>query len=110
FHYMVAAAGGADIPCVPYATFGSEALSDVVAAGLKDRDACLMANHGQTSCGTTMAGAMKVMVEVEALCRTYLLARAVGEPPVLPAAEMKLVLKRFKGYGRRRVRGAGRAA
>ncbi|MCB1513198.1 MAG: class II aldolase/adducin family protein, partial [Hyphomicrobiaceae bacterium] len=47
FHYMVAIAGGEDIPCVPYATFGTEELSRHVAAGLEHRDACLMAHHGQ---------------------------------------------------------------
>ena len=49
------------------------------------------------------------MEEVEALCRTYLLARAVGEPPVLPADEMKRVLKQFKAYGRRRASAARKA-
>ena len=31
FHYMVAVAGGRDIRCAPYATFGTQALSDHVA-------------------------------------------------------------------------------
>ena len=34
FHYMVAAAGGADIPLVPYATFGTPELAALVALGL----------------------------------------------------------------------------
>ena len=54
FHYMVAVAGGKDIPCVPYATFGTDELARHVAKGLKDRDACLMANHGQIALGTTL--------------------------------------------------------
>ena len=34
FHYMVAVAGGTDIPCVPYATFGTQELARHVADGL----------------------------------------------------------------------------
>jgi L-fuculose-phosphate aldolase len=109
FHYMVAVAGGDDVPLVPYALFGSDALSQGVAQALSTRDACLMAQHGLTSCGATLAGALKVMVEIEALCRTYLLARAVAEPPVLDAVEMKRVLRQFKAYGRRRARAPRRA-
>ena len=36
FHYMVAVAGGSDIRCAPYATFGSQVLSDHAVAALKD--------------------------------------------------------------------------
>ncbi len=34
FHYMVAVAGGNDIPLVPYDTFGTQELADYVAKGL----------------------------------------------------------------------------
>jgi L-fuculose-phosphate aldolase len=102
FHYMVAVAGGDDVPLAPYATFGTEALSAGVAAALAQRDACLLAQHGLVSCGRTMAQALKVMVEVESLCQTYLLALAVGEPPVLDAAEMARVREKFRTYGRAR--------
>jgi L-fuculose-phosphate aldolase len=108
FHYMVAVAGGDDVPLVPYATFGSEALSDGVAQGLSARLACLLAQHGLVSAGVTMAQALKVMVEVESLCQTYLLALAVGEPPLLERAEMARVLEQFSRYGRRQVAGGAR--
>jgi len=100
FHYMVAVAGGDDVPLVPYATFGTEALSEGVAAALIARDACLLAHHGMVSCGPTLAHALKVMCEIEGLCQTYLLALAVGEPAVLDADEMARVLDKFSRYGR----------
>jgi L-fuculose-phosphate aldolase len=98
---MVAVAGGDDVPLVPYATFGTEALSDGVARALARRDACLLAHHGMVACGAGMAQAMKVMLEVEGLCQTYLLALAAGEPPLLDAAEMARVVEKFRAYGRR---------
>jgi L-fuculose-phosphate aldolase len=103
FHYMVAVAGGDDVPLVPYATFGSEPLAQGVAQALAERDACLMAQHGLTTCGKTLPGALRVMEEVESLCQIYLLARAVGEPPRLDGAEMKRVKAQFRSYGRRRL-------
>src|SRR5260370_10174379 len=45
FHYMVAVAGGTDIRCAPYYTFGSQALSDAAIAPLEGPKACLLANY-----------------------------------------------------------------
>ena len=100
FHYMVAIAGGHDVPCVPYHLFGTEALSQAVAGAFADRDACLMANHGLVAAGPTLARAMKVAQEVESLCEVYLKALAVGEPAVLSAAQMAEVIAKFRSYGR----------
>jgi len=102
FHYMVAVAGTDTIPCVPYHTFGSEALSAAVAQGLSDRNACLLAHHGLVAAGATLAQAMKVAIEIESLCEVYLKALAVSEPSRLSAAQMAEVLDKFKSYGRSR--------
>ncbi|HNI07611.1 MAG TPA: class II aldolase/adducin family protein, partial [Thiobacillaceae bacterium] len=83
FHYMVAMAGGADIRCAPYATFGTQALSDAVLEALKDRRACLMANHGLVAWGRDLEGALALALEVEALCGQYLRCLQVGEPVLL---------------------------
>jgi L-fuculose-phosphate aldolase len=100
FHYMVAIAGGKDIRCAPYATFGTQALSDSVLEALKDRKACLMAHHGLVACGRDLAQALEIAVEVDTLAAQYLVALAIGEPPTLPDAEMDEVLRRFDaGYG-----------
>jgi L-fuculose-phosphate aldolase len=100
FHYMVAVAGGHDVPLVPYHLFGTEALSAAVAAAFADRDACLMANHGLVAGGATLARAMKVVQEIESLCEVYLKALAVGEPVLLDRAQMGEVIGRFRGYGK----------
>ena len=101
FHYMVAMAGGADIRCAPYATFGTQALSDAVLEALKDRRACLMANHGLVAWGRDLEGALALALEVEALCGQYLRCLQVGEPVLLNDAQMAEVLEKFKDYGRR---------
>jgi L-fuculose-phosphate aldolase len=101
FHYMVAAAGGKDIPCVPYATFGSEELAQSVAGGLKDRDACLLANHGQVAVGETLSAAVELAAEVETLAEQYLKVLMLGAPHVLSDAEMDKVLQRFRTYGQK---------
>ena len=100
FHYMVAVAGGDDVPLVPYHTFGTEALSQGVAQALRERDACLLAHHGLVAAGPTLARAMKVMQEIEALCEAYLKALAVGEPALLSRAQMAEVIDKFRSYGR----------
>jgi len=101
FHYMVAVAGGNDIPLVPYDTFGTEALAEHVAAGLAQRNACLMANHGQIAVGADLASALELAHEVEVLAEQYVKVLAVGEAHILPDEEMARVLERFKTYGQR---------
>jgi len=99
FHYMVAVAGGSDIPLADYATFGTRELADAVASALKDRKACLMANHGQIACGETLDAALGLAREVETLAAQYVAALQIGEQHILDDEEMRRVLKRFKSYG-----------
>lgn len=99
FHYMVAVAGGHDIRCADYATFGTQALADNALAALKDRKACLLAHHGVIACGSTLESALALAVEVENLARTYVIVRTLGEPRLLDASEMERVLERFRNYG-----------
>lgn len=101
FHYMVAAAGGSDIPLIPYATFGTEALADLVAAGLKQRNACLMANHGQIAIGATLEAALELAFEVEMLAEQYVKTLSVGPAKLLSEPQMAEALARFKTYGQR---------
>jgi L-fuculose-phosphate aldolase len=102
FHYMVAVAGGADIRCAEYATFGTQALADNVLAALAGRRACLLAHHGVIACGGSLESAFSLAVEVENLARTYAVVRSLGEPRLLPAEEMERVLQRFRSYGQPR--------
>lgn len=101
FHYMVAVAGGKNIPLVPYATFGTEALSRHVVKGLKKRNACLMANHGQVAVGASCAGALELASEVELLAEQYAKVLAIGKPKVLDSDEMERVIELFEGYGQK---------
>jgi L-fuculose-phosphate aldolase len=100
FHYMVAVAGGRDIRCADYATFGSQDLSDHVLEALDGRRACLMANHGILTLARNLAGALSLALEVEQLARSYLQCLAAGKPVILDDAEMDRVLDKFKDYGR----------
>jgi L-fuculose-phosphate aldolase len=99
FHYMVAVAGGDDIRCAPYATFGTQALSDHAVAALEGRRACLLANHGMIAIGASLATALALAVEVETLAEMYWRAQQLGEPVLLSTAEMEVVVAKFRTYG-----------
>lgn len=100
FHYMVAKAGGDDIRCARYATYGTAALSgNALAALAGGRRACLLANHGLVALGADLASARLLAEEIEALCAQYIHARAAGTPVVLPAREMARVRAKFATYG-----------
>ncbi len=98
FHYMVAAAGGPDIRCAPYAAFGTQALSDAAVAALESRKACLLSHHGMIAFSDSLGAALALAVEVETLAAMYWRALQVGEPSLLSDAEMADVLTRFESY------------
>ena len=100
FHYMIAVAGGADVRCAPYATFGTQELSEYALTALDGRRACLLANHGMIVLGETLDGALALAVEVETLASQYCRVLALGEPVLLPAREMETILKKFGTYGK----------
>lgn len=99
FHYMVAVAGGDSIRCAPYATFGTQELSDNALQALEGRTACLLANHGMICIAAGLGAALALAVEVEALAQQYWRALQVGTPHILPSEEMRTVLEKFRSYG-----------
>ena len=87
FHYLVGVFGGDDVPCVPYSTFGRQKLADDAADALAERTACLLANHGMITHGPSLKRAVNQAHRLEIMCRQYVLARQLGEPKRLTAAD-----------------------
>jgi L-fuculose-phosphate aldolase len=97
-HYMIAAAGGDSIRCAPYSVFGEQTLSDNALEALRDRKACLLANHGMIALGRSLDDALAVAVEVESVCEIYWRALQAGEPHILTAQQMREVKQKFVEY------------
>ena len=98
FHYMVALAGGNDIKCADYATFGTSELSKNITNSLENRKACLMSNHGQVAFGQNLKQAFELAQEVENICHQYIIALKLGEPKILSSSEMEKILDKVKYY------------
>ena len=98
-HYMVAAAGGPDIRVAPYATYGTEELSDLAMKALEGRTCCLLRNHGVIATGSDVRRALWLAVEIETLARQYYLSLAIGGAQILPDDEIVRVVEKFKNYG-----------
>jgi len=100
FHYMVAIAGGTDIRCAPYYTYGTQELSDAAVAALAGRKACLLANHGVVAVGADLRAALALAGEVENLAAQYCTALSIGEVRILDEIEMHRVVEKFRSYGK----------
>jgi L-fuculose-phosphate aldolase len=100
YHYMVAKAGGNDIRCASYATFGTQELSDQALIALEGRKACLLANHGMIATGPSLHEAVALAVEVEELAEGYWRSLQLGQPILLSDEEMATTLALFSTYGR----------
>ncbi len=100
FHYMIGIAGGTTLRCAKYAEYGTPELSVVMLKAMKDRSACLLANHGQIVFGADLDNALWRAGEVETLCHQYWAALQAGKPVILTDRQMTTVLARFKTYGK----------
>ncbi|MEL7137897.1 MAG: class II aldolase/adducin family protein [Pseudomonadota bacterium] len=98
-HYMIAAFGGNDVRCAGYATFGTEALSELALDAMQDRTACLLANHGMITIGETLEKAMWRAVELETIAKQYYHTLLIGGPVLLSDAEVEDTHKGFGSYG-----------
>ena len=100
FHYMVAMAGGKDIKCAKYATYGTRELSKNILKALIGRKACLIANHGQIAFEENLPKAFELAEEVENISLQYITSLKLGKPKILSIKEMKKVLSKAKNYKR----------
>jgi len=100
FHYMVAMAGGNNIKCAKYATYGTRELSTNILKALKNRLACLISNHGQIAFSENLSEAFELVEEVENLSNQYITALKIGKPKILSSKEMNKVLSKAKNYKR----------
>jgi len=100
FHYMVAMAGGNNIRCAKYATYGTRELSKNIIKALSQRNACLIGNHGQIAYADNLSKAFELAEEVENLSNQYIKALKIGKPKILSLKEMDKVLSKAKNYKR----------
>ena len=98
-HYMIAAFGGNNIRCAGYATFGTQELADLALEAMRDRNACLLANHGMIALGETLAKAMWRAIELETIARQYYLSLQIGGPVLLSDAAVRLTAQGLAGCG-----------
>ena len=98
---MVAAAGGKEIQCSEYGTFGSKELSLNILKSLgAERRACLLANHGMICYGPNLKKTLWLANEIETLARQYIYSCCLGPPKLLSDNEMTVILAKFKTYGK----------
>lgn len=97
-HYMIAAFGGNNVRCAPYARYGTPELSRLAVKALRERTACLLANHGSIAMGEDLDKAMWRAVELEAIARQYYLSLAIG-PVLLTDDQIADTLEGFSSYG-----------
>jgi L-fuculose-phosphate aldolase len=80
-----------EVPLVPYATPGTQALPDSMASWLPNYDAFLLANHGVTTLGRTVGEAHQRMESVEHCANILLTARLLGRVNALGAGDVRVL-------------------
>ena len=95
---MVAEFGGNDIKCAKYATFGTSKLANNVLKVVKDRNGCLISNHGQLTIANNLNNALNLAVSLEKISKQYFFCCLLKGTKTLSSKEMIKVLELFKDY------------
>lgn len=98
-HYLIGYAGK-KVPVAPYATYGTQVLSENICTVIGESNAVLMANHGLVCVGSDLKQAFSTAEMLEYVSHLYLLTKSVGEPSILNDHQMDAVIEKFKHYGR----------
>ena len=100
FHYLIGLFGGNNIRCAKFKMPGTAQLSKEVLSSLKDRKACLIANHGTITLGQNLNEALYLAEQFEALCKQITIANINGKPKFIDDKKMKLIIKKLKNYNK----------
>ena len=95
-HYLVATAGGDNVRCAKYATYGTKELAENAYQAMENRYAVLLANHGLLTGSKDLPQAFSIALEIEFCAEIYYRTKTLGNPVILTAEEMANVLGRFK--------------
>ncbi|MDY3006331.1 class II aldolase/adducin family protein [Anaerococcus porci] len=74
---------GGDIKVAPFEAAGSKELAESIIPYLKDRNSCLLANHGVVSCGKDLESAFISAEYVEDAAKIYFNSRLIGNPYII---------------------------
>lgn len=101
--YLVAFAGGPNVRCGEYVSFGTKELADITFKAMEDRNAALMANHGLITGGKDILNAFNIAEQIEGCAEVYVKARAIGTPVLLDNDEMEKMVDVFNNsYGQKK--------
>jgi len=98
----VAALVGETVPTAPYRPMGTMELAEVAAETLRDKQAVLLANHGQLAVGPDLATALTNAVIVEEGAKITYYAKSLGRLNIIPTEECLSIRQwALKRYGQK---------
>ncbi len=101
---MMADEFGGEIPIAPFARIGDEEIGRAIVETLRDHrsNAVLLKNHGVFTIGKTAKDAVKAAVMCEDVARSVHIARQLGSPAPIAAADIDALYDRYQNeYGQR---------
>ena len=101
--YLVPVAGGNNVRCAKYATFGTNELAVNAFEAMKDRYAVFLANHGLLVGAKDLPNAFSKAEEIEFCAEIYCRTKSLGEPKLICDAEVDKLVNLFQGYGQVKV-------
>lgn len=79
---------GGEVPIVPYHESGTQEFAELVSQTLGDGPAVIWGNHGAMVVGFDLALTFSIAHALEDTARIYTIAKQLGEPVLIPAADV----------------------
>ncbi len=96
-HYVIGYAGK-EIPCAPYAQFGTWELAESCYETMGDRNGVLLGNHGAVAVGGNISYAMDTAQQMEFVAEIYYNCLVAGSMQCIDDEKMEKVMGAFASY------------
>ncbi len=94
--------GRADVPLLPYVTYGTKELADEVREAMKETPAVLLQNHGMVAAGSSLADAYTRASAIETTAELQWRAECIGKPRLLTEEEAEETYRSYSTmYGQK---------
>lgn len=89
------------VPVAPYSSSASLEMGIKTVDYINDKRAVILKHHGVITVGSTLKEALYAAVYLEDAAKTYIMAKAIGDPVILNSEQIEVASQKFNDYGQK---------
>ena len=89
------------VTVAPYSSAASLEMGINTVKYINNKRAVILKNHGVITVGGTLKEALYAAIYLEDAAKTYIMAKAIGNPSILDAEQTEVAVQKFMDYGQK---------